>query len=267
LVRSILDYFTKPPASMIKYSSSENYEQQIVIDTQAGSPPNIAILPQPGLIQDLASKGLLDAARRRHSKWVKDNYGAGDSLGRSRHLQGQGRQAGFFAFPYKADVKSLVWYVPENFEEAGYKVPKTMEELQARNEDRQGRRQAVVHRSRLRRRHRLAGDRLGRRPDAAHPAAEVYDKWTKNEIPFNDPAVVNAHRHLRQDRHRRQVCRRRRQGGCRDRLPRQPEGPLRGSAEMLPAPPGVVHPVLLPGRHEARPGRRLLLHAALRLQA
>ena len=43
----------------MKYSSSENYEQQIVIDTQAGSPPNVAILPQPGLIADLASKGQL----------------------------------------------------------------------------------------------------------------------------------------------------------------------------------------------------------------
>ncbi|MGO8426270.1 alpha-glucoside ABC transporter substrate-binding protein, partial [Rhizobium ruizarguesonis] len=35
------------------------------------------------------------------------------------------------AFPYKADVKPLVWYVPENFEKAGYKIPTTMEELHA----------------------------------------------------------------------------------------------------------------------------------------
>ena len=59
LVRTVLDYFVEATGVEIKYSSSENYEQQIVIDTQAGSPPNIAILPQPGLIQDLASKGLL----------------------------------------------------------------------------------------------------------------------------------------------------------------------------------------------------------------
>ena len=54
----MLDYFPEATGVEIKYSSSENYEQQIVIDTQAGSPPNIAVLPQPGLIQDLASKGL-----------------------------------------------------------------------------------------------------------------------------------------------------------------------------------------------------------------
>src|SRR5262245_36908700 len=43
LVRSVLDYFSEATGATINYSSSENYEQQIVIDTQAGSPPNIAI--------------------------------------------------------------------------------------------------------------------------------------------------------------------------------------------------------------------------------
>ena len=57
LVETMLAYFTAASGVKVEYSSSENYEQQIVIDTQAGSPPNIAILPQPGLIADLASKG------------------------------------------------------------------------------------------------------------------------------------------------------------------------------------------------------------------
>ena len=55
LVESVLDYFREATGAEVKYSSSENYEQQIVIDTQAGSPPDIAVLPQPGLIADLAS--------------------------------------------------------------------------------------------------------------------------------------------------------------------------------------------------------------------
>jgi alpha-glucoside transport system substrate-binding protein len=32
------------------------------------------------------------------------------------------------------NVKSLVWYVPENFEDAGYEVPETMEDLKALTE-------------------------------------------------------------------------------------------------------------------------------------
>lgn len=133
-VRTVLEYFREATGAEIKYSSSENYEQQIVIDTQAGSPPNIAVLPQPGLIQDLASKGLLVPLGDETSNWVKENYGAGQSwvdLGTFKDKDGK---AGYFAFPYKADVKSLVWYSPDNFEEAGYEVPKTQEELTALEE-------------------------------------------------------------------------------------------------------------------------------------
>ncbi|TJV11146.1 MAG: carbohydrate ABC transporter substrate-binding protein, partial [Mesorhizobium sp.] len=129
LIRTVLDYFSEATGAEVKYSSSENYEQQIVIDTQAGSPPNIAVLPQPGLIQDLASKGLLTPLGDDTANWIKDNYGAGQSwvdLGTFKDKDGK---EGFFAFPYKADVKSLVWYSPDNFEEADYEVPKTQEEL------------------------------------------------------------------------------------------------------------------------------------------
>lgn len=193
LIRTVLEYFQEATGAEIKYSSSENYEQQIVIDTQAGSPPNIAVLPQPGLIQDLASKGLLTPLGDDTAKWVKDNYGAGQSwvdLGTFKDKDGK---PGFFAFPYKADVKSLVWYSPDNFEEAGYKVPKTQEEL------------ADLEK-------KIIADGgtpwcigLGSGGATGWPATDwvedimlrtqapdVYDKWVKNEIPFNDPAVVNA---------------------------------------------------------------------------
>ncbi|MGF7008488.1 ABC transporter substrate-binding protein [Aminobacter sp. BE322] len=193
LARSVLDYFSEATGAEIKYSSSENYEQQIVIDTQAGSPPNIAILPQPGLIQDLASKGLLTPLDEGTANFVKENYGAGQSwvdLGTYKDKDGK---PGFYGFPFKADLKSLVWYVPENFEEAGYEVPKTWEDLQALTD-------------------KIVADGgvpwcigLGSGGATGWPATDwvedimlrtqapdVYDKWTRNEIPFNDPAVVNA---------------------------------------------------------------------------
>jgi len=193
LARSVLEYFSEATGVEIKYSSSENYEQQIVIDTQAGSPPNIAVLPQPGLIQDLASKGLLTPLGDDVATFVKDNYGAGQSwvdLGTYKDKDGK---PGYFAFPYKADVKSLVWYSPDNFEEAGYEVPKTQEELAALE-------QTII----------ADGGKpwcigLGSGGATGWPATDwvedillrtqspdVYDKWTKNEIPFTDPAIVDA---------------------------------------------------------------------------
>ncbi len=79
LFTSVLAYFIEATGIDVKYSSSENYEQQIVIDTQAGSPPNIAILPQPGLLADLAAKGFLTPLGEKEAGWVKENYGAGQS--------------------------------------------------------------------------------------------------------------------------------------------------------------------------------------------
>jgi alpha-glucoside transport system substrate-binding protein len=193
LARSVLDYFAEATGAEIKYSSSENYEQQIVIDTQAGSPPNIAILPQPGLIQDLASKGFLTPLGDETANWLKENYGAGQSWVELGTYKDKDGKAGFFAFPYKADVKSLVWYSPDNFEEAGYEVPKTQEELAALE-------QKII----------ADGGKpwcigLGSGGATGWPATDwvedimlrtqapdVYDKWTKNEIPFTDPAVVGA---------------------------------------------------------------------------
>ena len=92
LVSSVLAYFTDATGVNVKYSSSENYEQQVVIDTQAGSPADITVLPQPGLIADLASKGFLTPLGDDTQKWLLDNYAAGQSWVDSRHLQGQGRQ-------------------------------------------------------------------------------------------------------------------------------------------------------------------------------
>lgn len=193
LARSVLDYFAEATGVEIKYSSSENYEQQIVIDTQAGSPPNIAILPQPGLIQDLASKGVLTPLGDDVATWVKENYAAGDSWAKLGTFAGKDGKPGFYALPYKIDVKGLVWYSPDNFEEAGYKVPKTQEEL-----------------AELEKKIIADGGKpwcigLGSGGATGWPATdwvedimlrtqppEVYDKWVKNEIPFNDPAVVNA---------------------------------------------------------------------------
>ena len=39
------------------YAGSDSFEQQIVIDIKAGSPPNLAAFPQPGLAANMAAIG------------------------------------------------------------------------------------------------------------------------------------------------------------------------------------------------------------------
>ena len=193
LVETMLAYFTAASGVTVNYSSSENYEQQIVIDTQAGSPPDIAILPQPGLIADLASKGFITPLGADTETWLRENYAAGESwVGLGTYAGADGTDA-LYAFPYKIDVKSLVWYSPDNFEDAGYTVPETMEDLKALQDQ-------------------IVADGgtpwcigLGSGGATGWPATdwvedlmlrtqppEVYDQWVTNEIPFNDPAVATA---------------------------------------------------------------------------
>ncbi|MEM9270146.1 MAG: alpha-glucoside ABC transporter substrate-binding protein, partial [Pseudomonadota bacterium] len=54
LVENTFAYFEAATGVDVQYSGSDSFEQQIVIDTQAGSAPNVAVFPQPGLAADLA---------------------------------------------------------------------------------------------------------------------------------------------------------------------------------------------------------------------
>ena len=193
LVNSVLDYFRNATGANVVYSGSDSFEQQIIIDTEAGSPPNIAIFPQPGLAADLASKGALTPLGEETEAWTLENYAAGQSWVDLGTYAGPDGEESFYAFPYKVDVKSLVWYVPDNFTDAGYEVPETMEDLLALSEQ-------------------IVADGgtpwcigLGSGDATGWPATdwvedimlrtappETYDAWVTNEIPFNDEAVVNA---------------------------------------------------------------------------
>lgn len=193
LVTSVFDYFEHATGATVEYAGSDSFEQQIVIDIQAGSPPNIAVFPQPGLAADTASRGGLVPLPPERADWVRENYAAGDSwvdLGTYADENGEDQFYGFF---YKVDVKSLVWYSPDNFDDAGYEVPETMEDLLALSEQ-------------------IVEDGgtpwcIGLASGAATgwPATDwvedimlrihepsVYDAWVSNEIPFDDPQVVEA---------------------------------------------------------------------------
>ncbi|MBK8770379.1 MAG: carbohydrate ABC transporter substrate-binding protein [Rhizobiales bacterium] len=192
-IQVVLEYFRQATGAEVKYSSSENYEQQAVIDTEAGSPANILILPQPGLLADLAAKGHLVPLTGDDAKFITDNYGAGASWVALGSYKGKDGASNFYAFPYKADLKSLVWYSPENFKDAGYKIPQTMEELVALQDQivKDGGKPWCIG--------------LGSGGATGWPATdwvedlmlrtqppENYDKWVTNELKFDSPEVVGA---------------------------------------------------------------------------
>jgi alpha-glucoside transport system substrate-binding protein len=192
-VQAMLRYFEEATGATVNYSGSDSFEQDIVIAAQAGSPPNIAVFPQPGLAEDMAARGFLEPLDDETADWLRENYAAGESWVDLATFTGQGGEEALYGFFYKVDVKSLVWYSPEQFDEAGYDVPETMEELRELTE-------MIVE---------DGGTPwcigLGSGAATGWPATdwvedmmlrlhdpEIYDQWVSNELAFDSPEVIEA---------------------------------------------------------------------------
>ena len=126
--RDVLSIFEKTGAS-VEYGGSDEFEQIINIDCKAGNPADIAVFPQPGLAANIAATGCLAPQGNDLKQMVLDNYAAGQSwVDLTTYADANGKDQ-FYGIFFRVNVKSLVWYSPDNFEDNGYEVPKTMEEL------------------------------------------------------------------------------------------------------------------------------------------
>ena len=161
------------------------------------------------------------------------------------------------ALPWRANVKSTVWYSPAAFEEGGYEVPETLEELTALSD------QIVADGGTP----WCAGIESG--VATGWPITdwfedfmlringpEVYDQWVNHEIPFNDPkvkAVADAVGSYPQEP-RLHGRREQRQGDRHDEVP----GRRRADRHrrLLHAPPGELLLGAVPGHRDGRPARQ-----------
>ncbi|EEW25529.1 ABC transporter substrate-binding protein [Rhodobacter ferrooxidans] len=193
LFNSVIAYFVAATGADVQYTGGDGFEQRVMIDVEAGSPPGIAVVPQPGLAADLAKRGKLAPLPAETAAWIKDNYAAGQSWVDLATYPGADGTPALYGMFYKVDVKSLVWYSPENFADAGYEVPTTMEDLKALTE-------------------KIVADGgtpwcigLGSGPATGWPATDWvedmmlrnntpadYDAWVSNALKFDDPKVVTA---------------------------------------------------------------------------
>ena len=111
---AVVDAFNERTGANAEYVGSDSLEQQIVIDAQAGSAPEVTFFPQPGLAANMASQGFLSPLPEGSGDWILNNYAAGESwvdLGTYANETGEEELYGFF---YNVNLKSLVWYVPDN---------------------------------------------------------------------------------------------------------------------------------------------------------
>ncbi len=181
------EVFTECTGAEIAYEGSSEFEAQLTVRVQGGNAPDIAYIPQPGLLRTLVEdSGQVVAAPEGAAANVDEffdpawkEYGTVDGT--------------FYAAPLGANVKSFVWYSPKVFADNGYEVPETWDDMIALSD------QMVDDGIKPWCAGIESGDATGWPTTdwmedlvLRVSGADNYDDWVNHEIPFNDDSVLEA---------------------------------------------------------------------------
>jgi ABC-type glycerol-3-phosphate transport system substrate-binding protein len=111
--QAVLDGFTEAnPDVTVNYTSAgDQLPTQLSTAVEGGNPPDIAVLPQPGLMTDFAGQGALQPIDFAAGD-IEENFG--------QDVVDLGTADGtLYGFLFKAANKSLVWYNVQAFSDAG----------------------------------------------------------------------------------------------------------------------------------------------------
>jgi alpha-glucoside transport system substrate-binding protein len=170
----------------VKYSGSNDFESQLPVKVAGGNAPDLAIVPQPGLLQKMVQTGKVKKppaqTETNEAKWNKawKDYGSVNGT--------------FYAAPMSANLKSLVWYSPKMFKQAGYTIPTTWADLMSLSD-------------------KIAASGsvkpwcggIGSGTATGWPATDwleelvlrqaggdTYDKWVSHDVKFSDAPIMQA---------------------------------------------------------------------------
>jgi alpha-glucoside transport system substrate-binding protein len=181
--------FTQRTGINIRFSeASQQFNTLVQTRVQGNNLPDIALFPQPGILQSIAETGKLADLGT-----VLDINGLQQTLVPGELEAGTSQDGVVYGTPVSANLKSLVFYPKDKWEAAGYPIPKTQQEL-------------------LDLTNRIKGEGktpwclgIGAAASTGWPATdwmeeyvlriggpEKYDQWVSHEIPFNDPVALQA---------------------------------------------------------------------------
>ncbi|MCJ1707639.1 ABC transporter substrate-binding protein [Microbacterium sp. VKM Ac-2923] len=181
------EQFTQDTGIKVVYTGDKGFEGNIVTKVSGGDAPDIAIVPQPGLLKTLIGTGDVQAASDAVSSNVDEYWG--------EDWKSYGTEDGtFYAAPMLANLKGYVWYSPAKFAEWGVEVPKTLDELMTLTATIQQKTGAAPWCA------GFASDAASGWPGTDWvedmvlrlSGPDVYDQWVANEVKFTDPQIKAA---------------------------------------------------------------------------
>jgi alpha-glucoside transport system substrate-binding protein len=178
--------FEKCTGITVKYEGSNAFESQLPTRVAGGNAPDIAFIPQPGLL----AKMVQTQAVKAPPSAVSDNV---DKYWNPAWKTYGSVNGTFYAAPLSSNMKSFVWYSPSFFKAKGYTVPTTWDDLWTLSD-------------------KMAAD--GVKPWCGGIASgtatgwlatdwleetvlrqsggDVYDKWISHDIKFDSPEITKA---------------------------------------------------------------------------
>jgi alpha-glucoside transport system substrate-binding protein len=175
----------------IQYQGSKEFEASIKAAMDAGNAPDIIDFPQPGLLAAFARQGkIVDVSKFLNLDALKANY----NQSWLDMATMPGKEGNIMAGVWeRVNGKSLVWYPKKAWDESGYQIPTTWEEMKTLMDT-------------------MVADGstpwcIGIESGAATGWAatdwmeeimlrttslENYDKWLTNDLPFASPEVKKA---------------------------------------------------------------------------
>ena len=179
--------FEKETGIKVEFTGTRDLPAILTTRVEAGNPPDISVMPNPGQMIEFAKDGKLVplATFMDREKLLSDYSQAWLDLG---SYDGK-----LYSIFISADLKSMVWYNPKAFAAAGYEVPSTWDELMQLSD-------------------KIIADGntpwcIGVESGAASgwpgtdwiedillriAPPETYDAWVNHEIPWTDEKVVEA---------------------------------------------------------------------------
>jgi alpha-glucoside transport system substrate-binding protein len=122
--QKVLDQFTKDTGIKTKYESVRDFLPVIRTRLASGNPPEVGIIPRPGVVAELARDDALisledlgldpDKINENYSETWTSLATVDDTV---------------YGVVAKANSKSVIWYKPKSFTENGFQIPKTWDEL------------------------------------------------------------------------------------------------------------------------------------------
>jgi alpha-glucoside transport system substrate-binding protein len=184
--RAVLAQFTQQTGIETSYVGTAAFADRIYDRMREGDPPDVALFPQPAIIEELARAGLLipfdaeltEVVDSAYPRWAVD-------LG---EIDGE-----LYGAWYRLSVKSLVWYPPRAFAASGYDVPETWEELGALTDEmvRDGFTPWCLGMESFGATGWVGTDWIEDIVLRLH-GADVYDEWVAGDIPFTDDRIRTA---------------------------------------------------------------------------